>query len=198
MQTSLIVGTQAHQRGPLADYDVVSVMNQVIGGGPTGRLFMILREEKGYTYGAYSGFSASRFRGSWSASTDVRTEVTEAAFRDLMAQIARMRDEPVPDKEFQAKKRGMVASFALSLEARRPSSTTTSRAGSTSCPPITGTATRSASPPSRQAQVQAAASKYLDRGRLQIVAVGDPKIGDSLKQFGTVDTYDTNGTLAGK
>jgi hypothetical protein len=44
-------------------------------------------------------------------------------------------------------------------------------------------------------QVQAAAVKYLDPSRLQIVAVGDAsKIGDGLKAFGTVETYDVNGT----
>ncbi len=57
VQTNFIVGTQAINR-TAPDYDIVSVMNQVIGGGPTGRLFIILREEKGYTYGAYSGLSA--------------------------------------------------------------------------------------------------------------------------------------------
>ena len=45
--------------------------------------------------------------------------------------------------------------------------------------------------------MQEAARKYLETSRLQIVAVGDPKIGDTLKQFGTVNTYDTNGKLAG-
>ena len=45
-----------------------------------------------------------------------------------------------------------------------------------------------------QAQVQAAAKKYLDPARLQIVAVGDPaKVAEMLKQFGTVETYDTEG-----
>ncbi len=91
-------------------------MNAVLGGGPTGRLFTHLREEKGYTYGAYSNISAGQFRGSWTASTDVRTEVTEPALRDLVAEITRMRNEPVPTKEFEDRKRGMVASFALSLE----------------------------------------------------------------------------------
>ena len=47
-----------------------------------------------------------------------------------------------------------------------------------------------------QAQVLDAARKYLDPARLQIVAVGDAtKIGESLKKFGAVATYDTNGTL---
>ena len=44
------------------------------------------------------------------------------------------------------------------------------------------------------AQVQAAPKKYLDPTRLQIVAVGDPtKVGETLKGFGTVETYDTEG-----
>jgi zinc protease len=96
VQTTLFVGTQGISRTS-PDYDVLSVMNQVIGGGPTGRLFTHLREEKGYTYGAYSNVSAPLWRGSWLASLDVRTDVTEPALRDLMAEIARMRDEAVPD-----------------------------------------------------------------------------------------------------
>ena len=59
-------------------------MNKVIGGGPTGRLFIHLREEKGYTYGASSTLSAPVYRGDWSASTSVRSEVTEPALRDLL------------------------------------------------------------------------------------------------------------------
>ena len=119
MQTTLWVGTQAiHRVSP--DYDIVQVMNEVIGGGPTGRLFTQLREEKGYTYGAYSNISAVQFRGNWIASTDVRTEVTQDALRDLVAEIARMRNEPVPTKEFEDRKRGMVASVrAVAGIARR-------------------------------------------------------------------------------
>ena len=67
VQTSLVVGTQAINRTS-PDYDVLSLLNAIIGGGPTGRLFLNLREEKGWTYGAYSGLSAPRYRGDWSAS----------------------------------------------------------------------------------------------------------------------------------
>ena len=59
---------------------------------------------------------AGRFRGDWRAQTDVRAEVTEPALRDLLAEVARLRDEPVPEQEFREVKRSMVASFALSLE----------------------------------------------------------------------------------
>ena len=95
MQTNLIVGTQAIERTS-ADYDVLSVMNKIIGGGPTGRLFLHLREEKGYTYGATSALDARQHRGDWSASTNVRTEVTEPALRDLLEEIRQIREIPCP------------------------------------------------------------------------------------------------------
>ncbi|HEY7443988.1 MAG TPA: pitrilysin family protein, partial [Vicinamibacterales bacterium] len=115
VQTSLVVGTPGITRlSP--DYDVVAVMNHIVGGGPTGRLFLNLREDKGYTYGASSGLSALRYRGSWQATTDVRSEVTGPALTELMTEIGRLRDERVPDREFRAAKRALVASFALDLE----------------------------------------------------------------------------------
>jgi zinc protease len=194
VQTSYIVGTQSIAR--LApDYDLLEVTNQIIGGGPTGRLFTILREEKGYTYGAYSGLSALRFRGSWSASMDVRTEVTEASFRDLLAEIARMRDEIVPTKEFEDKKRGMVASFALGLESPQAvlSYAVTSWIYKLPADYWDKYAERIAAV--TPAEVQAEAKKYFDPATLQIVIVGDPKIGDILKKFGTVETYDVNGNV---
>ena len=115
VQTNLIVGTPAIERTS-PDYDVLSVMNKIVGGGPTGRLFLHLREEKGYTYGASSALDAPQHRGDWSASTNVRTEVTEPALRDLLEEIAQIREIPVTDQELADAKRSMVASFALSLE----------------------------------------------------------------------------------
>ncbi len=197
VQTSLLVGAPAISRlSP--DYEVVSVMNKIIGGGPTGRLFLNLREDKGYTYGASSGFSALRYRGSWQASTDVRSEVTGPALGELLAEIRRLRDERVADQEFRNAKRSMVAAFAMSLES--PGGILNNHI----------TRRLYALPadywdkyPDRvmavtQEQVQAAARKYLDPSRLQIVAVGDGgKIANVLKTFGSVETYDTEGKKIG-
>ena len=102
VQTNLIVGTQAIERTN-PDYDVLQVMNKVIGGGPTGRLFLHLREDKGYTYGASSALDARQHRGDWAATTNVRTEVTEPALHDLLDEIRRLRDEPVPERELAAR-----------------------------------------------------------------------------------------------
>ena len=138
-------------RAPAPTTTSCSVMNAVIGGGPTGRLFMHLREEKGYTYGAYSNMSAASFRGTGSRRPTCGPKSREPALRDLMAEITRMRNEPVPAKEFED---GSAASSRHSRcrSSRRPRcSTTTSRAGCTSCRPTTGTSCPSASWPSRSA-----------------------------------------------
>jgi zinc protease len=197
VQTNLVVGTQAIARTS-PDYDVLQVMNRIIGGGPTGRLFIHLREEKGYTYGASSALSATSFRGDWAASTSVRTEVTEPALNDLLAEITQLRDQPVSDQELADAKRAMTASFALSLESpaqllnyhvtrwryKLPANywdTYPDRIAAVTKP-----------------QVQEAARKYLVANRLQIVAVGDPaKVTDTLRKLGEVDTYDEDGKKQG-
>lgn len=198
VQTNLVVGVPAIDRlSP--DYFALTVMNKVIGGGPTGRLFVHLREEKGYTYGAYSGVSAPAFRGHWQASTEVRTDVTKPALTDLLDEIRQMREVPVPEKELLDNKRAIVASFALELESPQA---------------VLGdhiTRYRFGLPldywdkyPERimavtQADVQAVAKKYLDPSRLQIVAVGNADaIADFLKTLGPLETYDVEGNRIGE
>ena len=58
VQTSLRVGTQSIERTD-PDYVALTVANRMLGGGPTGRLFEHLREQKGYTYGADSEFGST-------------------------------------------------------------------------------------------------------------------------------------------
>lgn len=193
VQTNLLVGTQAISRLDPA-YDVLQVMNKVLGGGPTGRLFITLREEKSYTYGAYSGVQAPQWRGVWQASTEVRSEVTEAALRDLLAEVAKMRDQPVPDKEFRDQKRSMIGSFALSLENPQQMLNYFVTSWRYGLPADYWDKYPERITAVTQAQVQTAAKKYLDPARLHIIAVGEPtKVAEILKKFGTVDTYDTEG-----
>jgi zinc protease len=197
VQTSLIIGAAGIDRTN-PEYDAMSVMNTVIGGGPTGRLFLNLREEKGWTYGAYSALNALRYRGHWSASTEIRGDVTEGAIAEILNEINRLRTERIADKEFADKKRSMVASFALSLEAPMSimSNYITSRIYNFPADYWDRYPQRMAA--ITQEQVQADAKKYLGAAGIQIVAVGDAKkIGDVLKKFGTVEVYDTEGKIKG-
>jgi zinc protease len=193
VQTNFIVGTQAIERTN-PDYDVLDVMNQVVGGGPTGRLFVHLREEKGYTYGAYSGLNAGRYRGTWSAQTDVRSDVTEPALRDLLAELIAIRDTTVPAKELQDRKRSLVASFALSLESPQQVLNYYIIRWIYKLPADYWDKYPQRVMAVSAAQVQSAAKQYLDPSRVQIIAVGDgKKVEEILRKFGKLEVYDTEG-----
>jgi predicted Zn-dependent peptidase len=192
VQTAFMLGEQAIDRAH-PDYDAMVVMNQILGGS-NGRLYRELRERKGYTYGVYSYTRVLRYRGDWRAQMDVRTDVTEASLRDMLAEIARMREEPVPADEFRDAQRSLTASFALSLE---------NPAGLLNLYIVRQlykfpvdywdryTDRIAAVTP---AQVQAVARKYLDPKQLQIVAVGDAaKIASNLRSFGPLEVFDDEG-----
>jgi zinc protease len=192
VQTSLTVGMQSMVRTD-PDYVPLTIANRVLGG-TMGRLFRHLREEKGYTYGIGSGFSATDFRGQWSASTQVRTEVTEPALTDLLAEIAEMRDKPVPEKELMDAKRAIVAGFALSLENPAQVLNYYVQSWLYGLPADYWDTYPAKISAVTAAQAQAAAAKYWDASKIQIVAVGDAgKITDILKKKGTLEVYDADG-----
>lgn len=115
VQTSLVMGSLAI-KGDDPDRFAIAVMNRILGGSPAARLFTNLREEKGYTYGAYSSVSSNRYPGVASASAEVRTEVTADAMREFMREFERIAKQPVTDVELANAKRAIVGGFALSLE----------------------------------------------------------------------------------
>ena len=192
VQTTVAMGNIAiDRRSP--DYFPMIVMNHVIGSG-TGRLFLNLREEKGYTYGVYSDFTALRYPGPWRAGGNMRTEVTDAALGEFFTEIRRMRDEDVPAAELEASKRAIAASFALSLE--QPASPlnfaiVSKRYG---LAPDYWDAYAENIMAVKAADVRRVARKYLDPDSMQLVAVGDgSKIKAGLEKYGRVEVYDDAG-----
>jgi predicted Zn-dependent peptidase len=193
VQTNIVAGDYAVRRAD-PEYVPLQVANQVLGGGPQARLFLNLRENKGYTYGVFSSFSADIYPGPWAARTEVRTNVTDGSMHELLAEFQRLRDERVPDAELDDARRSIVARFALELE--NPVSLINDWL----------TVNYYALPqdhwdryPEQIAQVngdavQAAARKYMERDHMQIVCVGDGKqIKEVLKKYGPVEEYDTDG-----
>lgn len=193
VQTSLRVGTLSIERTS-PDYDALSVANRVLGGGPTGRLFEHLREQKGYTYGAYSNFSGTRIPGSWSASTDVRSEVTDAALTDLLDEIRQMRDVPVSDKELADTKKALIAGFALSLESPNAILANYIDRYLYKLPADYWDTYPARIEAITAADIQRVARKYWASDRLQIVAVGDAaKVEPALKKLGEYEVFDAEG-----
>jgi predicted Zn-dependent peptidase len=193
VQTVLQLGTLGIERTS-PDYFAVLLADRVLGGGPSGRLFLNLREDKGYTYGAYSGFGGSKFRGTWISSSEVRTDVTEGAMKEFMYELKRLRDEKVPADELENAKRAIVGSFALSLE--QPQSLLqniiTQKLYNL---PVDYWDTYPQKVDAITAEdVQRVAQKYIDLGHLQVVAVGDAsKARDVLTKYGKVEVFDADG-----
>ena len=99
------------------DYFSANVANRVLGAGPESRLFSVIREEKGYAYGAYSGLPTnSKRKTKFQARTTVRTEVVDSAIVEMYNQLAIMRNTPITDEELSNVKSGYFGSFAMSME----------------------------------------------------------------------------------
>jgi zinc protease len=115
VQSNILVGDIAI-RPDNPDYYPLQVMNQVIGGGTDSRLFTILREQKGWTYGAYSQVTRPIDVGFFMASAEVRTAVTDSALTEMLHQLRRARDEELSAAELNAAKSFLIGSFPLRIE----------------------------------------------------------------------------------
>lgn len=114
---SVINVTYAVQMKP-GDPDEIPgrVMNTILGSGFSGRLFKNLREDKAYTYGAYSGLTSDELVGAFSANASVRNEVTDSAIIQFLYELNRLKNEPVTKTELELAKSYIAGAFARALE----------------------------------------------------------------------------------
>ena len=100
-----------------SDYFSALVANRILGGGGAGRLFNNLREDKGWTYGSYSGISESdKTKGTVIAQAQVRNEVVDSAAVELLMELDKMRNTFVTDEEINSAKAKYTGNFVISLE----------------------------------------------------------------------------------
>ncbi len=114
-QSNITVGNLTMRPGDPDYYEAV-IANKILGGGSDARLFQILREDKGWTYGAYSNHNRPVDVARFQATAEVRTEVTDSALVELIAQIHRMRTEAVSEEELDAAKGNLLGSFPRQIE----------------------------------------------------------------------------------
>ena len=97
------------------DYYPAYVMNYKLGGSFSGTLNLILREEKGYTYGARSGFSGSSYPGPFTASSSVRSNVTLESMQIIKDELKKYR-EGISADDLKFTKDALIQSNALRFE----------------------------------------------------------------------------------
>jgi zinc protease len=195
VQTFIIGGDRAIRRTD-PDYYNLEVMNQILGGGAQARLFLDLREEHGYTYGAYSNFGAEIYPGDWAATASVRTPVTEGSMTQFIYEFKRIASEPVPQGELDDARHAIIARFALSLEqpAQLLGAWMTAQYYGLPLDYWDKYPDRIAAVDA--ATVQAAARKFVDLEHMQWVCVGDRKqIEPVLAKFGPVTVMDVQGKI---
>jgi zinc protease len=81
------------------DWFALEVLNTIVGGAFTSRLNQNLRETHGYTYGAFSQFTARRLTGTFVALASVVTAKTDSSLIEFLKELRRIRDETVAAPE---------------------------------------------------------------------------------------------------
>lgn len=114
-QSNIVIANPAIARGH-EDYFSMLVMNQVLGAGASSRVFMNLREEKGYTYGAYTRFDAKQLAGDFEATAEVRTSVTGDSLKEFFYELERIRSDSVTDSELEDAKNFLTGVFPIRAE----------------------------------------------------------------------------------
>ena len=172
----------------------VKVLNNILGGGSSGRLFRNLREDKAYTYGAYSSLSADELGAEFVASAKVRNEVTDSAIVEFFKEINDLRTSKVSEEELQGVINNMSGKFAIALER---SSTVASFAINTDYLGLDddyyATYLKQLSEITVD-DIYEVAQKYLKPNQAHIIVVGDAdQLKEKLEVFGTVTLRDNYG-----
>ena len=115
-QSEIRIGYVALPFDATGDFYKANLMNYVLGEAFNSRLNLKLREEKGYTYGAGSGFNGSEATGYFVASAGVRANVTDSAVYEFMTDIRRFREQGITDHELSFVKSAIGQSKALKYE----------------------------------------------------------------------------------
>jgi predicted Zn-dependent peptidase len=183
-QSVIIIGWPGVERTS-PDYAALQVMNTLLGGSFTSRLNMTLRETKGYSYGANSGFSYRVVPGPFSASSSVRTNVTDSSLIEIFKELRGVRDVAVPQDELARAKAYVELGIPGTLES------TSQVAGQMAQLAIFGLTLDELPKLAARvravtaADVQRVARQYLTPDRAHVVVVGDlAKVKAPVEQLG--------------
>ena len=177
------------------DYFPFLVMNQVLGAGASSRVFMNLREEKGYTYGAYTRFDAKRLGGDFEATAEVRTTVTGDSLKEFFYELNRIRDESVSEEELNDAKNFLIGVFPIRAETQEGLTNLIVSQYLHGLPEDYLQTYRDNVRAVTAADVKRVAEKYVQPEKISIVIVGDAaEILSQAESYSTgVEVFDTNG-----
>ena len=180
------------------DFEALEVMNALLGGLFTSRINLNLREDKGYTYGAFSTFVFRQEAGPFYAGAGVRTDATAPSVTEIYNEIRKMKDVEVTMDELTLGKDSLVRSMPGRFEttAQTVDSFRTLFVYNLGLDYYSKYIEKIGSLDA--ATVHTAASRHLTPDRMLVVAVGDrQKIeGELMKlNLGAMEVRDTEGNV---
>jgi predicted Zn-dependent peptidase len=183
----------------IGDTDYISsrLLNQILGGGSASRLFMNLREDKGFTYGAYSSIDADKLVGTISASASVRSEVTDSAVYEFVYEIKNLVEKGVTQVELDKAKAELAGSFGRSLEQPGTVANFALNTARYNLPKDYYATYLQKLNSYTVADINATAKRLIEPDKFIITTVGNgAEIKEKLAQFGEVMEYDIMGEPA--
>jgi zinc protease len=193
-QANIVISNSGIRRTS-PDYFPMLVMHTILGANASSRLFMNLREEKGYTYGAYSSLDARRTAGTFRASAEVRTPVTGDSLKEFFYELNRIRNEPVSEKEIADAKSYLTGVFPIRLETQEGLIDQLVQIKMFELSDNYLEIYRNKIQEVTIEQVQAVAKKYVKPGEAAIVIVGDgSQLKEQIKPYAEdIEFYNTAG-----
>tara|TARA_B110000967_G_scaffold208249_1_gene259827 strand:- start:10886 stop:13723 length:2838 start_codon:yes stop_codon:yes gene_type:complete len=115
-QSTILAGHPSSKYDYKGDNFKSKVMNYSLGGAFNSRINLNLREDKGWTYGARTGFSGNKHYGVFRFSGEIKKEATDSAIREVMIEINGFVKDGVTEEELKFTKSSMTLSEALDYE----------------------------------------------------------------------------------
>ncbi|MEQ1570838.1 MAG: insulinase family protein, partial [Myxococcota bacterium] len=169
-QVSIALRMEGPRFGP--EYPAMAAANFVLGGTFLSRLNKNLREEKGYTYGANSGYRCDPAAGSITVGVDVKPENVAATIREINAELQRMIDEDVTQDELDSARRSLAADWNRTFENADRAASLYRRSLSTRSP-VEGLRAMVPADTIGAEQIRATAARWYDAGHPRVwVVVG--------------------------
>ena len=114
-QSHVCLGTSSYRQDHEDRYSSY-VLNTVLGGSMSSRLFQNVREKRGLAYAVFSGLSAYRDAGSMTVYAGCANDAVGELIDVVIAELRRLKDEPLPDSELRRAKDHLKGSLMLNLE----------------------------------------------------------------------------------
>ena len=194
-QSEIRIGYMAMPYDASGEFYKSTIMNYALGGSFNSHINMNLREHRGFTYGARSGFSGNQFVGPFTASAGVRTNATDSSVIEFMNEIRHYADHGITEDELVFSKNAMGQSEALKYETAMQKAGFIKRIMDYNLDKTYTLKQNEILNAIRKKEIDDLAKKYLPYNTMSILVVGDKsKVYDGLLKLGyDVIELDTDG-----